>query len=61
MERQTEQCCIICGQQKVEGIVIVDQFICSGCEQEMVHAEVGDAKYPYYIHQLKRLWMQLQA
>ena len=61
MERLTEHRCMICGQEKTEGIVIVDQFICSGCEQEMVHTEVNDAKYPFFIHQLKRLWMQLQA
>lgn len=61
MECQTEQSCIICREAKANGIVIVDQFICSDCEQEMVHTEVEDAKYPFFIHQLKRLWMQMQA
>ncbi|WP_028543472.1 sigma factor G inhibitor Gin [Paenibacillus taiwanensis] len=61
MEGRTEHCCIVCGQQKTEGMVIVNQFICSGCEQEMVHTDVKDDKYPFYVHQLKRLWLQLQA
>ena len=32
MEQQTGQSCIICGQMKEEGIVIVSHFICEDCE-----------------------------
>lgn len=48
MEQQPGQPCIICGQVKEEGIVIVSHFICEDCESEMVHTEAEDAKYRFY-------------
>lgn len=48
--------CIICEQQKDNGIQIVSEFICDACENEMVHTDVKDEKYPFFIHQLKRIW-----
>lgn len=47
MEQQTAQACIICGQEKEEGIVIVSHFICEDCESEMVRTEAEDAKYRF--------------
>ena len=61
MDSRAERHCIVCNQAKTDGIVIVDHFICANCEQEIVQTDVKDAKYSFYIHQLKRLWMQLQA
>lgn len=60
-EEQTSKSCIICGHDKLEGIRIVDEFICEACELEMVRTEVQDAKYPFFIHQLKRIWIQKNA
>ncbi|AJY74900.1 sigma factor G inhibitor Gin [Paenibacillus beijingensis] len=55
--------CIICEQQKPihEGIHIVSEFICGSCEAEMVRTDVKDDKYPFYVHQLKQIWMQNNA
>lgn len=55
--------CIICGQQKAEdeGIRIVAGFICGPCEVEMVQTDVRDAKYPFFIHQMKQIFMEKNA
>lgn len=55
--------CSICGEHKTEGegIRIVLGFICNGCETEMVHTDVKDAKYPFFIHQMKQLFMEKNA
>lgn len=55
MEEQKEHVCIICGQSGGEGITIVSEFICEACEAEMVHTDVKDAKYPFFVNQLKRI------
>ncbi|WP_248929122.1 sigma factor G inhibitor Gin [Paenibacillus hamazuiensis] len=61
-ERQQEPCtCIICGQQKKEGIMIITEFICDECEAEMVRTDVKDAKYPFFIHQMKRILYKMNA
>ncbi|TYP67969.1 sigma factor G inhibitor Gin [Paenibacillus methanolicus] len=62
-ERQIggERLCIVCGQEKMNGICIVSEFICDACETEMVRTDVQDAKYPFFIHQLKRLWVEKNA
>lgn len=55
--------CIICGQQKAadEGILIVSEFICESCEAEMVRTDVKDAKYPFFIHQMKQIFIEKNA
>ncbi|MFF2484410.1 sigma factor G inhibitor Gin [Paenibacillus sp. NPDC058071] len=55
--------CIICGEQKAEGegIRIVTEFICETCETEMVHTDVQDAKYPFFIHQMKQIFIEKNA
>lgn len=49
--------CIICQQRKAEGIRIFGQFLCRECEQEIVHTDVGDARYAHYIDCMKRIWL----
>ncbi len=61
IEAGSEMPCIICGQMKLNGIVIISEFICESCEAEMVHTEVHDAKYPYFIHQMKQIWYRKNA
>lgn len=55
--------CSICGEERAEGegIRIVRGFICDACETEMVHTDVKDAKYPFFIHQMKQLFMEKNA
>lgn len=53
--------CIICGQQKEEGIMIVSEFICEDCETEMVRTDVRDAKYPFFIHRMKQIFYKKEG
>jgi uncharacterized protein (DUF983 family) len=61
MHDQNGHRCIICGQHKHEGIFIVSEFICDACEVEMVHTDATDAKYHFFIDQLKQIWVQKNA
>lgn len=47
--------CIICGQDKKQGIMIISEFICEDCENEMIRTDVNDPKYPFFIHQMKQI------
>jgi len=55
------QSCIVCGQQCAIGIAICDQFICHSCEQEMVKTDVHDEKYPFFIKQMRQIWLKKNA
>lgn len=63
MEEYPHMHCIICGKPRDEGqgIVIVSEFICQDCEAEMVRTDVHDAKYPFFIHQLKQIFVEKNA
>ncbi|PWV95926.1 inhibitor of sigma-G Gin protein [Paenibacillus cellulosilyticus] len=64
MEEAKHTCkCIICGEMKGEdeGIRIVTEFICDDCEIDIVATDVLDEKYPFYIHQMKQIWIQRNA
>lgn len=56
-----EQPCIICSRLKAEGIRIYKAFICIDCEAEMVKSDVRDAKYPFFVHRMKRAWLDKDA
>ncbi|MFC5701303.1 sigma factor G inhibitor Gin [Cohnella faecalis] len=58
IERKT---CIICGEQKEEGIKVVTEFICVSCEREMVSTKVEDRKYPFFVQQLKQVWVRFHV
>ncbi|TDF91619.1 inhibitor of sigma-G Gin [Paenibacillus piri] len=53
--------CIICGQNKEQGIIIISEFICEDCEHEMVQTDVMDAKYPFFILQMKQILYKKDA
>ncbi|QAY67483.1 sigma factor G inhibitor Gin [Paenibacillus protaetiae] len=63
MGEQRHLDCIICGKTKEadQGIVIVSEFICGDCEAEMVETDVRDAKYSYFIHQMKQIFIEKNA
>jgi hypothetical protein len=61
MEEYQEMPCIICGQLKPDGIRILSEFICEGCEAEMVQTDVQDVKYPFFIHQMKQILYRKNA
>ncbi|MBM7650328.1 hypothetical protein JOC78_003314 [Bacillus ectoiniformans] len=56
MEKQeVKSSCIICDQEKAEGIYIYTSFVCHECQQEMVEADPADEAYRYYIDKLKKI------
>lgn len=56
LKTKTEpEMCIICEQMKPSGIHLYTSFICSDCENEIVHTETGDPRYLYFIRQLKAI------
>ena len=61
MEENEQKSCIVCGEPKDEGITIVTEFICTSCESEMVHTNVEDERYPFFVRQLKRLMVRFHA
>jgi hypothetical protein len=61
MDESTVCTCIICGQLRQNGILIISEFICEDCEAEMVQTDVKDAKYPFFIDQMKRIWFRKNA
>jgi hypothetical protein len=63
MNNNSTHQCVICSNLRVEGegLRIVMGFICGDCEKEMVHTDVKDAKYPFFIHQMKQLFVEKNA
>ncbi|WP_110930545.1 sigma factor G inhibitor Gin [Paenibacillus bouchesdurhonensis] len=61
MDEHAQNKCIICGEHKLEGIYIVSEFICDACEAEMVHTDVQEEKYHFFIHRMKQIWVQKNA
>lgn len=61
MEENERKTCIVCGVPKDDGITIVTEFICTSCESEMVHTKVEDERYPYFVRQLKQLWVRFHV
>ena len=55
------EACMICQQQRPEGLHICGEFICVECEREMINTDVRDAKYPFFIHQMKQVWQRKNA
>jgi len=50
--------CVMCGEKRENGITINSGFICDECEHEIVHTDVNDEKYPYFIQKMKNLWLK---
>lgn len=53
--------CVICEQNKLEGIAVCERWICTTCELEIVQTDVQDPKYPFFIHQLRQVWYRGEA
>ncbi|KIL34932.1 inhibitor of sigma-G Gin [Cohnella kolymensis] len=61
MEENRQKTCIICNEEKEEGITVITEFICTSCESEMVQTKVEDDRYPFFVRQLKQLWVRFNA
>jgi hypothetical protein len=53
--------CIICGKEEGKGLFIYESFVCQTCEREMVHTNVEDDKYRFFIQKLKKIWLKQNA
>ncbi len=49
--------CIICSEQKTQGIRICEQWICTDCEREIVCTDVGDVRYHFFVEAMKKIWL----
>lgn len=61
MEQTEQRVCIVCGEPKAEGITIVTEFICHSCESEIVQTKVEDERYPFFVQQMRQLWLRFHA
>lgn len=48
--------CFVCTEEKEVGMFIWGHFLCRECEGEMIQTEVHDAKYPFFIKQMSKIW-----
>ncbi|MXQ54487.1 sigma factor G inhibitor Gin [Shimazuella alba] len=51
-----QELCIICEKERRDVLRIMDQPICTICEQDMVGVRVTDWVYDFYIARLKQIW-----
>ncbi|AKP45429.1 MULTISPECIES: sigma factor G inhibitor Gin [Bacillus] len=54
-QRDSGEICIICENQKTEGIHILESFICTDCEKKMTSIETTHSDYSYYVQKLKKI------
>lgn len=47
--------CVICEEQREDGIYLYTTFICTSCEYNLIHTEPREKKYNYYVNKLKQL------
>ncbi|WP_445492843.1 sigma factor G inhibitor Gin [Niallia sp. 03133] len=53
-QTQLEEKCLICGHHKLKGIHLYHSFICSDCEQDIIHSKTSDLNYLFYVKRLKK-------
>ncbi|MBO8172649.1 MAG: sigma factor G inhibitor Gin [Bacillaceae bacterium] len=53
--------CIVCEKEQEDGLEIWGEFICRSCENEMVNTNVEDKKYPFFIRQMRQIWLKKNA
>ena len=49
--------CIICNEQKEQGMKICEQWICCDCEREIVRTDVSDVRYQFFVEAMKKIWL----
>ncbi|KKB39376.1 sigma factor G inhibitor Gin [Bacillus thermotolerans] len=47
--------CIVCEEEKKEGMYICSSFVCKECEQEMVNTEPEESKYKEFVKKLRKI------
>lgn len=50
------QTCIVCEKERNDMLIILDQPICTVCEQDMVMVKTTDWTYDFYVARLREIW-----
>ncbi|MYL36176.1 sigma factor G inhibitor Gin [Pontibacillus yanchengensis] len=45
--------CGVCEKEKERGIHLYTMFICTECEQEMIHTDPSAQKYQYFLEKMR--------
>lgn len=55
IKQQTAKICVICEQEKQDGIHVYNSFMCNDCEREIVQTSTDSPKYLFYLQQMKKI------
>ncbi|OQP04364.1 sigma factor G inhibitor Gin [Geobacillus sp. 46C-IIa] len=47
--------CIVCEQEKEEGIFLFGHFLCLDCHRAIVQTNTDDPNYAFYVRQLRKM------
>jgi hypothetical protein len=61
MEEYQTGTCVICGQSRRDGIRIISAFLCDDCESVLVHTDVKDSRYSYFVYQMRQILYQING
>ncbi|AKL93586.1 hypothetical protein CACET_c00680 [Clostridium aceticum] len=50
--------CYICDDETSTGILLLNQYICRNCEEELVNTPVEQLKYEIFRRKIKDIWRQ---
>lgn len=50
--------CIVCGEEDTKIISILDHSICHKCEQEIIHTNVDEPMYSFFLDKIKLTTMK---
>lgn len=50
--------CVLCKQQKKDGIHLCEVNVCEECEQKLVDVNVDDEMYPLFVEKLRQLSLE---
>ena len=53
--RQSFEACAICELTKKEGIHLYNIFLCTDCEETLIHTEANDPLYQQHIEKLRKM------
>jgi hypothetical protein len=54
-KNKREKVCIVCEQEKAEGIFLFGHFLCVDCHQAIVQTNTDDPNYAFYVQQLRKM------
>ncbi|MGZ0084089.1 sigma factor G inhibitor Gin [Caldibacillus thermoamylovorans] len=54
---QREAVCLVCEQEKKEGISLFGHFLCLDCNKAIVQTDPDDPNYSFYVQQLRKMFI----